>query len=522
MLFNLFPVLLFLAGVFSLLLSFYVLNERVTTIGKTFSLFAGAISIYSVGYGFELLSATLGEMLFWSKVQYLGIASIPGLILVLVILYTGGRAFFTWPRMILVFTIPLITLLARLTNEFHHLLYTSVGIDASGPGPLLEFTPGPLYRLHDFYSNFVLLVCGFLLIRFLFRAAPSYRKQTFILLIAMGIQWAGYLVYLAGGGPENLDINPLLLVLSAPVYALGIFKYFLFNLVPVARDRVFEVIKDGVMVVDKARRLVDYNKQCGKIIPEISKDKIGTGIMDLLGGYPWIHEIFNHAYPESTDISIGEKPDAMSFQLSNQVLFDTKGKNMGNILIFSNVTKERKLVKRLENMATTDELTGIYNRRHLITLAEREIARTGRLNRPVSILLMDLDHFKRINDTYGHHCGDGVLRHFTRLISDNIRNIDIFGRYGGEEFVLLLPETDGQNGLETAKRLGSIVADTPFLSGDHTLDEAVAFTVSIGVSSTTGPGTGGIDTLLKNADKALYRCKTRGRNQAALFQRSPE
>ena len=168
----------------------------------------------------------------------------------------------------------------------------------------------------------------------------------------------------------------------------------------------------------------------------------------------------------------------------------------------------------LETLAITDPLTEAYNRRHFFELAEQEVQRAVRYQHPLSLMLIDVDHFKIVNDTYGHQVGDEVLVKIVQLFQENIRAIDVFARYGGEEFVVLLPETGCEETRGLAERICSLVSETPILSGEST----VSVTLSIGVTCWQGDQEFNFDHLLSQADSALYQAKGMGRNSVVVWQ----
>jgi len=169
--------------------------------------------------------------------------------------------------------------------------------------------------------------------------------------------------------------------------------------------------------------------------------------------------------------------------------------------------------RRIEELAELDELTGCLNRRCIMHSLEEEIARCHRLNVPCSIALIDLDFFKRVNDLYGHPAGDEVLRAFAITVFANIRSIDSFGRYGGEEFLLILPDTAAEKAARLLDRLRSIIAEldwSAFSTGKRV-------TMSAGVAALRESE--GSDSLLARADTALYASKARGRNRISSAER---
>lgn len=174
---------------------------------------------------------------------------------------------------------------------------------------------------------------------------------------------------------------------------------------------------------------------------------------------------------------------------------------------------ERKATEaKLLELATTDSLTGLYNRRRFMELCEREFSRSIRYDRPLAMFMMDIDHFKKVNDEYGHDAGDRVLRALSEISVMALRNADLLGRLGGEEFGVLLPETDAESALDVAERLRQSISRTDISVNSHTLK----ITVSIGISMLT-PGMHSIDTLLKGADIALYEAKQTGRNRVVVY-----
>jgi diguanylate cyclase (GGDEF)-like protein len=171
-----------------------------------------------------------------------------------------------------------------------------------------------------------------------------------------------------------------------------------------------------------------------------------------------------------------------------------------------------KLYKEVENLTKIDELTGAYNRRGLNELSHRELARAHRTDQSMAMLMIDIDLFKDVNDHYGHAIGDQILRSLSKELQINLRETDILCRYGGEEFAILLPETNIQTATTIAERLRIIVANKPFEVPDMVLN----ITISIGISWMQGKAAS-IESMLILADKAMYMAKRSGRNKVCLY-----
>lgn len=192
---------------------------------------------------------------------------------------------------------------------------------------------------------------------------------------------------------------------------------------------------------------------------------------------------------------------------------DAAGTVTGICGISPEITELKKTQHELERLSQYDDLTGLYNRRHFMSLAHQEFGRSRRYGNPLTTLMLDVDHFKRINDTYGHPVGDQVLKALGRQILDGLRGIDIAGRLGGEEFAVMLPETSIGQAIMVAERLRSQIVSAPVTLADG---QCVAYTLSIGIAVLTAEHEG-LDHLLQQADLALYAAKERGRNRVVSY-----
>lgn len=180
--------------------------------------------------------------------------------------------------------------------------------------------------------------------------------------------------------------------------------------------------------------------------------------------------------------------------------------------IILDISDRKALEEELSEMATRDPLTGLLNRREMTRLLDEEMARAKRYGRALSLLWIDFDHFKRINDEHGHAAGDSVLKATSTLLAGSVRSVDVIGRFGGEEFVILLPEMDRVEARDTAERLRSLVSETPQPLGDG---RTVPLTISIGVSVFPENGTDS-HALCAAADRAMYQAKSSGRDRVVL------
>jgi diguanylate cyclase (GGDEF)-like protein len=180
-----------------------------------------------------------------------------------------------------------------------------------------------------------------------------------------------------------------------------------------------------------------------------------------------------------------------------------------------------RLFNQTQILAITDSLTGLNNRRHLIEYAEKELLRAHRLNYPISLIMLDIDHFKVINDSHGHLVGDQILIQLAALMKNTIRELDLLGRYGGEEFIIILPHTNQETAISVAERLRILVSKEAFETDAGVLE----ITISLGVSAIDMANYAypdvppDIDILTREADQALYKAKNSGRNQVCVYKK---
>ncbi|GAB4531345.1 MAG: hypothetical protein Fur0018_19280 [Anaerolineales bacterium] len=208
---------------------------------------------------------------------------------------------------------------------------------------------------------------------------------------------------------------------------------------------------------------------------------------------------------------------ALIFSLDNTVPRAYQKTHLNILEMFTNhaglAIQNARLFEQIRSLALNDELTDLPNRRYLFTMGKREVQRAQRFGHPLSAVMIDIDHFKRVNDTYGHMIGDEVLRVVAERCRNVIRDVDVIGRYGGEEFGILLPDTPLAQAIRIAERLRNVVADTPLPTSGGKL----SLTVSLGVAELR-PDINDLQDLLDTADQGLYMAKQNGRNRTMSIQ----
>lgn len=283
------------------------------------------------------------------------------------------------------------------------------------------------------------------------------------------------------------------------------------------RDLV-ESVSDWVWEVDNRGMYVYCSPRVKNLLGYDPAELIGKSPFDLMPAAEAARmaDLFSSLIAEKRPLeglentNLHKDGHVVIMETSGSPVFDADGTFKGYRGIDRDITVRKKLERELERQARTDVLTGLTNRRHFFELAEKELARAKRHGGRLSVLMLDVDHFKLFNDTYGHHVGDRVLQKLSEVCVHTLRTIDMPGRIGGEEFAVLLPETQGDQALEVAERLRLAIADATVPLEQS--DASVHFTVSIGVTSFVATDIQ-MDDMLKRADTALYTAKNAGRNQ---------
>ena len=473
-----------------------------------FGIAAVCVAIYSWGYALEVSSHTLEAVLAWSRLEYLGIPFIMPAWLLFAVSISGHEKWITRGRVLALLVVPLVTLVAALTTELHSFYYIRPHLDPVGPFYTLDFEKGPLYWLNIFYDNVGLVIITVLLAQMLARSAPAFRWQTASFLLGTVVQWAGLGVYVAGYAPFHLDLSSLSMSLCAGIFAIGLFRYRGLDMVPLARDVIFERMGDGVLVFDVLDRLIDFNPALQAILPELPPSAVGLPAAQALAAFPLLLEQIASGAAGPVELEAGGR----TYQSRLAPVVDWRRHRAGKIVTLHDYTQTRQLLEQLRELATRDPLTGACNRRHFAELAEREFVRLRRHEGAISLIYFDLDHFKQVNDTYGHAAGDATLQAVAAQFARIIRQTDVLGRLGGEEFVVLLPDTSPATAVVMAERLRQALEQQTVTFEGH----SIQVTGSFGVSGFEGASSVSLDVLTWSADRAVYDAKAAGRNHVAL------
>lgn len=308
-----------------------------------------AITVWTWGYGLELTCLTLACMLFWIKVEYLGIATLPAIWMVFTLQFAGHETWLTWRRAALLFVVPALTLLLNWTNEFHYWHYRSVAVNTSSPFPLLAIVRGPWYWAHIAYFYLMLLAGTMLLWQMFQRSAGLYRRQAGFILVGALAPWAINIAYMAGLRPfAYLDLTPFAFTVTGLAVAWGLFRYHLLDIVPVARDKVLESMSDGMLVLDMQARIVDANPAVLQLLNRSAAEVIGQPAAQILSRWPDLLERYGNVYEAQSQIVLDSEPPPRYYDLRISPLHERRGELRGRLVVVHDITERKQAEAALE------------------------------------------------------------------------------------------------------------------------------------------------------------------------------
>ncbi len=664
--------------------AFIAWKRAVTSIGRLLALLQGGVFVWALAAAFEAAVPETATKVLLSKIEYLGIASVPALMFLFALRFLRSGAALGRLRTAILWLIPLATVVLAATNERHHLIWSGFRAAAGGRDQLLIYDHGLFFWVHAAYSYVLLIATTVCLLLAFFRFKGIHRRQALSLLVAFPLPWIGNAVYLSGlaGAEHGYDYTPVGFAVAGFFFLWAMFRLQLVDILPVARERIIDSMGESLIILDEKGRLAATNPAARRLIAEAGGPPedlpepriLGRPATELFAGWPamkaglerpavsereitlerdgrsrffdlrlspllghgafitgWVAVVYDitrvkraeeeavearrvadtlreagltlsskldfpqisalildllqrviaydigafltvegaelrlagirrpkdavdligQTYPtagsrlcqtavqrkrpligaiaEPEDILLPFRPelDLRSF-LGVPVVFGDRA--IGLIALYNRGERRfsepdarvaelfasqvaialdnARRVELFEKQAVTDELTGHYNRRAFLKMGEKEVGRARRYQRPLALIFFDIDHFKDVNDKYGHLIGDHVLRVMAELVARTTRATDIVCRYGGEEFIVLMPEAGRDEALAMAERLRQEISHMTVVTAGGTL----TLTISLGVAELARDGDEDLESLISRADRAMYQAKAAGRD----------
>jgi diguanylate cyclase (GGDEF)-like protein/PAS domain S-box-containing protein len=507
-----FITLICTSGVLNLYLcaNVFLKRHRYKNIAQFFILYSLSITIYCFSSAFGLTSTNLEQMKIWTIIQYVGMPISAPLGLLFIMYYLGMKI--TKKKLLAILTIPIISFVMVATNDFHHLHYKVFKIDPFLGAPYIHLEIGIWYAIHGIYTFGSMFVAFFLILSHWRDTAKAYRLQLVALLFGQFVPMLTAFLYLIGVTPKGIDPVPMVLWLTSLLYLWAINSSRMFSITPVAKDTIFNSINDGVIVLDESHQLIEYNQACQRMFPILNRSMLGLDfdkVWEAISGefFPSLLE----SAVVTQEINLITNDSQRIYQVRTSSLHHANN-SRGLLIIFTDITELKRLQVKLEHQAYYDELTGIFNRRAFFENCKEGFAVAKRGLLPYTVVLMDVDYFKKVNDTFGHPVGDQLLIHVAKVCQSLLADDMLFARYGGEEFVLALNGSSAVEGVRIANQLRMAVESHPL----HLPEGIISVTLSCGVAEATAIQNETLYQLLNRADKALYLAKENGRNQVMV------
>jgi diguanylate cyclase (GGDEF)-like protein len=496
-------IILYTASAVIGLLVIYSMIRQKSHLARYFFCVALCSFIYILGYASELGARSLADIRFWLSFEYFGLAFISSFWFLLSwkLWYNHNPRF----RMIVfVFVIPTITLFLVATQEYQGYFYRSLSLSAASGHCFVIIEKGPWYWVQNIYQFLLIIISFILQLRSWQRSGGSYSTDSFWILLGTVNLVPWILIYQLGLSPHNIDLGSFGIAFTTLFIAIAVFRFGALSSEEVLLYSIFTSIDDGVLVLDQDNKISEFNTAAQKIFPWLDVSSIGKPISN-----PSDAALFNLAQNQKIEKMIELSGAKRYYQGKFTQIYEGRSE-LGRIYLFRDMTESKLLMKRLRRYANFDVLTGLYNRRHFMERAEKALCQGQKAQKDMAMLMIDVDHFKNVNDRFGHIVGDKVLSAVGRVIKIRSKKFGIAGRYGGEEFVVLLQHAQREEAMEVAegirKSIEGIAIEKRMIP--------VKVTVSIGVSiCKAGESTYNIDELLRVADSSLYQAKNRGRNR---------
>ena len=470
------------------------------------------LSVYIFGYGMELVSETIEFKMAFNHFQYFGIPFI-----------SSGWAFLAHryrnPDLKLKKGIVFLLLLIPLTvfvsvQLFYYtdctLYYTEAFIDGSyrlfgNEFPVLILGKGPLYYLGTSYNMVMILYATYVYYKTFTKTTGAQKHQTFLLTICSLLSMIIPMLSFISNQTMGIDLAVYIITILGYVILYSLLKYEFLYLTPSAHQQAFETASEKMYLFDDKLELISWNKA-------VKEDNIYKEIVQyrMKGEDFFQNEEIIDSIKEGVPYSLNVNDK--HYVIETIPVVSKKGKKDGYIVKFNDMTSYIERIEKLDYQASHDELTDIYNRRAFLEIGAEFINKAGAERIDFSVMMIDLDDFKNINDTYGHPFGDEVLKGVVKAIRESLEPNDILCRYGGEEFIAIAKNISHEQAAVVAEKIRSRIEKKVFKIND----EVVSTKVSIGACLSYHDNPLTIEEYIKNADDALYVSKRKGKNKVTI------
>jgi diguanylate cyclase (GGDEF)-like protein len=463
-----------------------------------------ASCIYALGFLLQHLSLDRAELLQGTRVQYLGASFVSPMLLFFIMDFCGvkQRAWLVVSTLI----IPVLTVILVFTYPFNGIYFGEASF-TTDPIPLLVFSGSIFRTIYFIYSYSVMLASFIMCIVYRLKRDPLFKKHSMYIIVAMAIPMFGNLLT-AFLKLFPIDLTSVFASVMGTIIAYTLLFTGIFQIAPLARAEIVENMQDGFILIDPAGKFLDANLTAKRLFPELEYAVTGLPVMDMKMA------LWNSDGQLTEEFSVETGTGAKYYRVSaDDVMY--KGRAICTCVTIYDNTSVRKLLDEITQMAEHDALTNLLNRRSFCRDAKKKCDELLRYGGKAFLIMMDIDYFKKVNDTYGHLAGDEVLRSISRTLLERFRKTDLVGRYGGEEFCVFLLSPGEKKTVEIAEECRRQVENLSIPFEDKT----IRVTISIGIAEFSPDRDQDLTGLISCADAALYEAKSSGRNRVVSASR---
>lgn len=489
-------------------------------VSGAFPLFIQMIAavIWTLSSFFEISSTSLEIKVLWRNFQQIGVFIMPVSSLFFAIDYTKQTKLRKLAYIIS--AIPITALLLIFTNEFHHIMRSGyMLVDRNMATKFLVVNSTIIGATFVLLNNLIQVLSILILFDFASRVSGRFRKQVYTVIMSIVIVFLLTLIRVIYLQPRGIYIPLAVLYLpSVIILFYSVFRYKIFIISPIARDKVFDVIQEGIIVVDLEGNIVDVNSYAINLLNKfmsIEKDIIGSKIGGVFKEIPQLAEMIFAGKEIVREIGITVEQN--NYYISFGIFpfgVDNKNDKIGTVIIINDITQSKIYEMDLKVKADRDGLTGLLNRSSFTDIFNKLLNSISFQSKLLTVFMIDLDRFKKVNDTYGHINGDKVLQHFAGILNETLRAEDIIGRIGGEEFAVVLPNIHENEAFIVAERIRRKVEESNLYIMEG---QIIKYTVSIGIADNCDSNLSQ-EQLLHRADLALYEAKKVSRNCTIIYR----
>ena len=496
-----------------------IYKDKKSPLNRTFLLLNLSFAVMALGSAFMVVSPEKTGCFFWINILVIGSFSFPSFALHFFLIFSERRKLLKkWWIYVAIYLPFFIFFTLNFAISFYakDFVYTKYG------WIMVARIDSIVFWIYNLY--YVASVCAGVISSYLWMIKKDSKREKIkgkiiVLTAAFNLVISGVLFTLSVFNPNIPNLGPITITLWALGMLYGIVKYKLLKITPeLAADQILETINESVVIVGESGDIVSANRETGVLLGYSDEEILGQPLGMLFSGDEKfekanIKTLFKKCPIDNMEtrfVSKGNKKIPVIFSASE--CRDKTGELLGYIAVTRDITNIKEAEERLNYLAHHDSLTSLPNRLLFVDRFNQEAAKAKRNKTYLAVFLLDLDHFKQINDSYGHNAGDQLLVDVSNRLRESIRQSDSIARLGGDEFVILLSDLKSKNDYKaTADRIVSNIAK-PYVIGNKELN----VTISVGVSIYPVNGTN-LDSLLKDSDVAMYSVKSGGRNNYKLF-----